>query len=44
MNNDGRRLLYNAIVVICSTILAIAFDRWWIVMIVGFWFWNFKED
>ena len=41
MENDSSRLLYNAICLVCFTVLAVAFNKWWLIFVAVF-FWTFK--
>lgn len=34
MSDNGMRLLYNAIALICCALLAIAFGKWWMIILI----------
>lgn len=42
MSDNGTRLLYNAIALICCTLLAIAFGKWWMIFFIVL-FYNGKD-
>lgn len=38
MSDNVMRLLYNAIAIVCCTLLAVAFDKWWMIFLVPFFY------
>ena len=38
MSDNGMRLLYNAIALMCCALLAVAFGKWWMIFLVIFFY------
>lgn len=36
MSNEGMRYLYNSLIVMCFTVLSIAFGKWWLMFLSVF--------
>lgn len=34
MSDNGMRMLYNAMALICCTLLAIALGKWWLIFLI----------
>lgn len=43
MDNEGSRLLYNSLCLMCFTVLAVAFGKWWLIFLSAI-FMSFKRE